>query len=81
VRATSDQVLAAAKTELRLAIKRLTGYQHRLYRESGIRPDELGAAINRLEFLLYGIMAGLITPVDAKVEAAKVEAAGTGHIQ
>lgn len=80
MKATSDQILAAAKTELRLAIRRLVAFQNRLYRESGNYPDELGAGINRLEFLLHGIMAGLITPAKPKTEAAKVEAANTKEL-
>jgi hypothetical protein len=81
VKATCDQINAAAKAEIRLAIKWLTAYQCRMYRESGKRPGEIGAVINLLEFLLHGIMAGLVTPVEAKTEAAKVEAASTGQIQ
>jgi hypothetical protein len=59
---TPYQVLAAAKTELSPTLKRLIACQNRLYRETGTYPDDLGAAIQRLEFLLHGIMAGLITP-------------------
>jgi hypothetical protein len=38
---------------------------------SAMIPDDLGAAIFRLEFLLHHIMAGLVTPARAKTEAAK----------
>ena len=34
---------------------------------TGSYPDDLGAAIQRLEFLLHGIMAGLATPVEAMI--------------
>jgi hypothetical protein len=80
VKATCDQILAAAKTEIRLSIKLLSAYQHRLYRQTGTKPHEVGAAINCLEFLLHGIMAGLITPAKAKTEAAKVEAISTKEL-
>jgi hypothetical protein len=70
-KATPEQILAAAKIELSLTVKRLIACQNRLYRETGTYPDDLGAAIQRLEFLLHGIMAGLVTPVEAKTEAAK----------
>ena len=66
-KATPEQILVAAKIELRRAIQRLSACQHRLYRETGIYPDDLGAAIQRLEFLLYGILAGLISPGETKV--------------
>jgi hypothetical protein len=68
---TPEQVLAAAKIELSLTLKRLIACQNRLYRETGSYPDDLAAAIQRLEFLLHGIMAGLVTPKEAKAEAAK----------
>jgi hypothetical protein len=70
-KATPEQILAAAKTELLLTLKRLIACQNRLYRETGTYPDDLGASIQRLEFLLHGIIAGLITPVEAKTGAAK----------
>jgi hypothetical protein len=70
-RATPEQVLAAVKIELSLTLKRLIACQNRLYRETGSYPDELAAAIQRLEFLLHGIMAGLITPKEAMIVAAK----------
>jgi hypothetical protein len=57
-------ILAAAKAELRLVVRRLIACQNRLYRQTGNYPDDLGAAIQRLEFLWHGIMAGLITPVE-----------------
>ena len=70
-RATPEQLLAAAKVELSLTLKRLIACQNRLYRENGSYPDDLAAAIQRLEFLLHGIMAGLVTPKEKKAEAAK----------
>ena len=72
-KASPEQVLAAAKIELSLTVKRLIAFQNRLYRDTGTYPDELGAAIQRLEFLLHGIMAGLITPREAKAEVAKAD--------
>src|SRR6202163_46242 len=69
--ATPAQILAAAERELSLALKRLVGCRNRLYRETDTFPDDLGAAILRLEFLLHHIMAGLVTPARAKTEAAK----------
>jgi hypothetical protein len=73
---TPDQVLAAAKTELSLTLKRLLACQNRLYRETGTYPDDLGTAIQRPEFILHGIMAGLITPKEAKAEVAKPDRSG-----
>lgn len=70
-KATSEQVLAAAKIELSKTMKRLVACQNRLYRETGSYPDDLGAASQRLEFLLHGIIPVLISPVEAKAEAAK----------
>ena len=64
--ATPAQILAAAERELSLALKRLVGCRNRLYRETDTFPDDLGAAIFRLEFLLHHIMAGLITPAPVK---------------
>jgi len=69
-KATPDQILAAAKVELSQTLKRLIACQNRLYRETGSYPDDLGAAIQRLEFLLYGIMAGLVSPAAPKAEVA-----------
>jgi hypothetical protein len=68
---TPEQVLAAAKIELSLTLKRLIACQNRLYRDNGSYPDDLAAAIQRLEFLLHSIMAGLITPKEAKAVAGK----------
>ena len=64
--ATPAQILAAAERELSLALQRLVGCRNRLYRETDTFPDDLGAAIFRLEFLLHHIMAGLITPAPVK---------------
>ena len=64
--ATPEQILAVAERELSLALKRLIGCRNRVYRETGTFPDDLGAAIFRLEFLLHHIMAGLITPAPVK---------------
>jgi hypothetical protein len=72
-KATPEQVLAAARVELPRALKRLIACQGRLNRETGTYPEGLGAAIHRLEFLLYSIMAGLVTPSVAKSEVAKLD--------
>jgi hypothetical protein len=74
-RATPEEVLVAARVELARTLKRLIAFQNRLYRETGNYPDDLGAAIQRLEFLLHGIMAGLISPRDEQTEIAKAQAA------
>jgi hypothetical protein len=70
-KATPEQILAAVERELSLALKRLIGCRNRVYRETATFPDDLGAAIFRLEFLRHHIMAGLVTPAPAKTEAAK----------
>ena len=70
-RATPGQILAAAERELRLALPRLIACRNRLYRETGTYPDDLGAAIFRLDFLLRDIMAGLVSPAEVKAEPAK----------
>src|ERR1700730_10633731 len=64
--ATPEQILAVAERELSLALKRLVVCRNRLYRETDTFPDDLGAAIFRLEFVLHPIMAGLVTPARAK---------------
>ena len=73
MKATPEQVLAAAQRDLALIIKRLIACRNRLYRETGTYPDDLGAAIHRLEFLLRDLMAGLVSPAEAKAatESAK----------
>ena len=70
-RATPGQILAAAERELTLALPRLIACRNRLYRETGTYPDDLGAAIFRLDFLLRDIMAGLVSPAHVKAEPAK----------
>jgi hypothetical protein len=72
-KATADQILAAAQQELSVIIKRLRACRNRLYRETGTYPDDLGAAIERGEFLLRDLMAGLITPYEAKRQTPKAE--------
>jgi hypothetical protein len=42
-----------------------------LYRETDTFPDDLGAAIFRLEFVLHHIIAGLITPAPANAVPAR----------
>jgi hypothetical protein len=39
-----------------------------------IYSEDLGAAIQRTEFLLRDILVGLVTPVESKTDAAKAEA-------
>jgi hypothetical protein len=72
-KATPDQVLAAAQRELALIVKRLIACRNRLYRETGAFPDDLGAAIHRTEFLLRDLMAGLVSPAEAKIVADSVK--------
>jgi hypothetical protein len=72
---TPERILAAAERELGLVIKRLIICRNRLYKETGNYPDDLGAAIERAEFLLCDLMAGLISPVEAKTRSAKATAA------
>jgi len=69
-KATPDQVLAAAQRELALIIKRLVICRNRIYKDTGTYPDDLGAAIHRTEFLLRDLMAGLVSPVEAKAQIA-----------
>jgi hypothetical protein len=78
---TPERILAAANVELDVIRKCLIACQSRLYRETGTFPEELGAAIQRTEFLLYGIMAGLITPVAKKQTAVAHAAAKPVPIQ
>jgi hypothetical protein len=70
-KATPDQILAAAQGELTLVLKRLIACRNRQYRETGTYPDDWGAAISRLDFLLHHIMAGLVSPAEAKPEVVK----------
>jgi len=72
--ATPEQVLAAVKTELSLLHQRLTACRNRLYRETGTYPDDLGAALQRTEFLLHHILTGLITPAaPAPVKPVRIQ--------
>jgi len=73
VKATPEQVLAAAQRELALIIKRLIACRNRLYRETGNYPDDLGAAIHRTEFLLRDLLAGLVSPAEAKAATASAK--------
>ena len=73
-RATAEQILSAANEEMSRAVPRLIGFRNRLYKETGSYPDDLGAAIERLEFVVYSLMSGLITPARVKKDATKVEA-------
>jgi hypothetical protein len=70
-RATPEQVLTAVQVELALIVKRLIACRNRIYRDTGTYPDDLGAALQRAQFLLHDILAGLITPAAAKTETAQ----------
>ena len=70
-RATPEQVLTAVQVELALIVKRLIACRNRICRETGSYPDDLGAALQRAEFLLHDILAGLITPAPARTEPAQ----------
>ena len=70
---TPEQILVAAERELSLALKRLVGCRNRVYRETGTFPDDLGAAIFRLEFVLHHIIAGLITPAPVKAVPVRLD--------
>jgi hypothetical protein len=67
---TPEQVHAAVKAELFLLRKRLIACRNRIYRDTGTYPDDLGAALQRADFLLHDILAGLITPAPAKTGTA-----------
>jgi hypothetical protein len=68
-KATEGQILAAAKVQLERIRKDLVICRNRHYRDTGDYADNLAAAIARLDFLLYDIMAGLVSPVDRKARA------------
>jgi hypothetical protein len=70
-RATPEQVLTAVQVELALIVKRLIACRNRIYRDTGAYPDDLGAALQRADFLLHHILAGLITPAPARTEPAQ----------
>ena len=70
-RATPEQVLTAVQVELALLVKRLIACRNRICRETGAYPDDLGAALQRADFLLHDILAGLITPAPARTEPAQ----------
>jgi hypothetical protein len=61
-KATPEQVLAAVRIELNLLRRRLIACRNRLYRETGTYPDDPGAALQRTDFLLDDLMAGLVSP-------------------
>jgi hypothetical protein len=64
-----ERILAAARRELSLALQRLIACRNRLYRETGTYPDDLGAAIFRLDVVLHHLMSGLVSPAEARAEA------------
>jgi hypothetical protein len=69
-KATPEQVLTAVQVELALLVKRLIACRNRIYRDTGTYPDDLGAALQRADFLLRDILPGLITPAAVKTETA-----------
>jgi hypothetical protein len=68
-KATPEQVLAAVKAELVLLRKRLIACRNGLYRETGTFPDDLAAALQRTDFLLDDILAGLVSPAQGKTRS------------
>jgi hypothetical protein len=75
-RATPEQVLTAVQVELALLVKRLIACRNRICRDTGAYPDDLGAALQRPDFLLHHILAGLITPAPARTEPAQIPVLG-----
>jgi hypothetical protein len=71
--ATPEQVLTALQFELALLVKRLIACRNRIYRDTGSYPDDLGAALQRAQFLLHDILAGLITPAAVKTGTAPAQ--------
>jgi hypothetical protein len=69
-KATPEQVLTAVQVELALLVKRLIACRNRIYRDTGTYPDDLGAALQRAQFLLHDVLAGLITPPAAQTGTA-----------
>jgi hypothetical protein len=65
-----EQVLAAVKAELVLLRKRLIACRNGLYRETGTFPDDLAAALQRTDFLLDDLLAGLVSPAQGKTRSA-----------
>lgn len=65
-KATADRVLEATRVGLGQIRKDLIACRNRDYRDNGHYDDKLGAAIARVDFLLYDIMAGLVSPVVGK---------------
>ena len=63
---TSGRINAATAVELKLILKRLVALRNGIYRATGGFPDGPGAAIHRMEFILFHLMTGLITPVERK---------------
>ena len=68
-KATPEQVLAAVKVELKLLRRRLIACRNGLYRETGTFPDDLGAALQRTDFLLDDLLAGLVSPAQGKTRS------------
>ena len=69
-KATPEQVLAAVKVGLNLLRKRLIACRNGLYRETGTFPDDLAAALQRTDFLLDDLLAGLVSPAQGKTRSA-----------
>jgi hypothetical protein len=72
---TPERILAAVQVELTVIVKRLIACRNLLYRQTGTYPDDLGAAIYRLDFLLHDIMTGLVSPADGKADDVKTPSA------
>ena len=72
-KATPEQVLAAVKVGLNLLRKRLIACRNGLYRETGTYPDDLGAALQRTDFLLDDLLAGLVSPAQGKTRSASAQ--------
>jgi hypothetical protein len=70
-RATPESIHAGATTQLERSLKLLLAFRNRLYRETGGFPDELAAAIHRVEFVLRDLFTGLVTPAKAKPAAIR----------
>ena len=69
--ATPQQVLTAVQVERVLMVKHRIACRNRICRDTGAYPDDLGAALQRADFLLHHILAGLITPAPARTEPAQ----------
>jgi hypothetical protein len=67
---TAEQILVASRRELERIRKLLVAARNRQYRDSGEYPDIYCVLLERLDFVLYSLMAGLVSPAEPK-EAKK----------